>query len=209
MKSIYSFEQRIQTPDAMIQTIRVNPRHGKWVNLFSDYPIIKSVLDGLEKDDEGYCWITRKDVFSEKDIARKAILALLWGFPGGYRNPATHRNAVGSVLEIAEERNDRNLTKSMFMDMIGKKGVGLSTLSKILYFFEYKVDGKPALILDSRVRANLPKFSEFESLVQNRLQSFEGYTSYVSRMSEIAHKMNGVTPDQLEFFLFKFKDSKQ
>ncbi len=205
MESIYSFEGRIPIPDAMEQMISVNPQHGKWVKLFSDYPIIREVLDGLEKDGKGYCHISRKDVFAEKDNARKAILVLLWGFPGGYRNSDTHRNAVKSALEIAEEINDRNLTETMFKAMMAKKSIGLSTLSKILYFFEYKVDGNRALILDSRVRANLRAFPEFKETICNRAGSFEEYTSYVNRMTEIANKMSGVTPDQLEFFLFNCK----
>lgn len=206
MKSIYSFEKCIQSKDVMNQTVTVKPRPTKWERLFPDYPILNEVLDGCRKDADGQCLISRKEVFEEKDNARKAILALLWGFPNGYRNSdAGHRNVVKGVLEIAEEKNDRNLTDPMFRAMMAHKGIGLSTLSKMLYFFEYKIDGKPALILDSNVMKNMPTFSEFESIVNRSLRTFEGYASYVKRMSEIADKMNGVTPDQLEYFLFNYQ----
>ena len=155
MESIYTFEKCIlsnQSKDVMNQTVTVKPRPKKWGRVFPDYPILKEVLDGCGKDADGKCLISRKEVFEEKDNARKAILVLLWGFPNGYRNSdAGHRNVVKSVLEIAREDNDKNLTKSMFNAMMAHKGIGLSTLSKILYFFGYKVDGNRALILDSKV----------------------------------------------------------
>ena len=206
MEGIYSFEKCIQSKDVMSHEVTVNPRPKKWERLFSDYPIIEEVLNGCRKDADGQCLISRKEVFEEKDNARKAILVLLWGFPNGCRNSdAGHRNVVKSVLEIAEENNDRNLTKPMFNAMMAKQGIGLSTLSKILYFFEYKVDGNRALILDSNVRESLKSFSEFEDITCKRAGRFEKYTSYVNRMTEIAGKMNGVTPDQLEYFLFSCK----
>lgn len=140
MKSIYAFEKSVHPfSDVMGQTVSVNPLNKKWTDLFVDYPILKETLDGLDNDGKGHCVISREMIFREKDCRRKAILTLLWGFPRGYRNSKTHKNAVKSVVEIAEENNDKNLTPEMFKFMIGKAGVGLSTLSKILYFFEYKV----------------------------------------------------------------------
>lgn len=206
MKSIYSFENCIQSMDVMNQTVEIKPYPKKWEKLFPDYPILKDVLDGCRKDADGQFQISRKDVFSEKDNARKAILALLWGFPNGCRNSDTgHLNVVRGVLEIAKAINDRNLTKPMFNAMMAPKGIGLSTLSKMLYFFEYKVEGNRALILDSKVRTSLKDFSEFEETTCKRAGCFEKYTSYVDRMTEVAGKMNGVTPDQLEYFLFSCK----
>ena len=209
MEGVYSFEKCIKSLDVMNQTVLVKLYPKKWEKLFPDYPILKEVLDGCRKDADGKCQISRKEVFEEKDNARKAILALLWGFPNGYRNSdAGHRNVVKSVLEIAEENNDRNLTKPMFNAMMAKQGIGLSTLSKILYFFEYKVDGNRALILDSNVRESLKSFSEFEDITCKRAGRFERYASYVNRMTEVAGKMSGVTPDQLEYFLFSYGQKK-
>ena len=209
MESIYSFEKCIQSKDVMSHEVTVNPRPKKWERLFPDYPIIEEVLNGCRKDSDGKCLISRKEVFEEKDNARKAILVLLWGFPNGCRNSDEgHRNVVKSVLEIAVEDNDRNLTKTMFNAMMAPKGIGLSILSKMLYFFEYKVDGNCALILDSKVMKSLRAFPEFKNVTCKRAGRFERYTSYVNRMTEIANKMNGVTPDQLEYFLFRY-DQKQ
>ena len=205
--SIYSFEKCLHSLDVMNQTVRVNSQNQLWRELSRDYPVIAEVLDALGKDDNGRCLITRKVVFEEKDNVRKAILALLWGFPKGYRFKSldTHRDAVKSIIEIAEEDNDRNLTVSMFRAMMSKKDIGLSTLSKILYFFEYKIDGKPALILDSKVRASMNAFQEFEETVGKSAISYEEYVSYVSRMTELSNLMNCVTPDQLELFLFNYQ----
>ncbi len=206
MEGIYSFEKCIQSLDVVNQTVLVKLYPKKWEKLFPDYPILKEVLDGCRKDADGKCQISRKEVSEEKDNARKAILALLWGFPNGCRNSDEgHRNVVKSVLEIAVEDNDRNLTEPMFNAMMAPKGIGLSILSKMLYFFEYKVDGNRALILDSKVMKSLRTFSEFENVTCKRAGRFERYTSYVNRMTEIANKMSGVTPDQLEYFLFSCK----
>ena len=210
MKSIYAFEKSVHPfSDVMGQTVSVNPLNKKWTDLFVDYPILKETLDGLDNDGKGHCVISREMIFREKDCRRKAILTLLWGFPRGYRNSKTHKNAVKSVVEIAEENNDKNLTPEMFKFMIGKAGVGLSTLSKILYFFEYKVNGNPALILDSIVRKNIKEFSEFEETVKKRAGSYGEYVSYVDSVAEVSKNMRDVTPDQIEFFLFKFNEPKK
>lgn len=106
----------------------------------------------------------------------------------------------------------QNLTVQDFENIIRVlkgTGIGLSTLSKILYFFNITLEGYRCLILDSRIINVLQsgKFIEMVSLQQiSDFNKGKYYPNYLKQMAEIA-RANGYSVDQLELFLFMFGNS--
>ena len=87
-------------------------------------------------------------------------------------------------------------------------GIGLSTLSKFLYFFEFSIAGHQCLILDSRIIDVINDENGFEELIIltlnakiNEFNKVKKYVSYLKLMENISTK-NSYKPDQLELFLF-------
>lgn len=83
--------------------------------------------------------------------------------------------------------------------------MGLSTLTKILYFFRFTIEGKQCLILDSRIIdvINSRFFPELidlhEITAQNKTKKYLAYL-----MMEELSKSYKFKTDQLELFLFLF-----
>ncbi|MDP1973211.1 MAG: hypothetical protein Q8J87_09570, partial [Sediminibacterium sp.] len=85
-------------------------------------------------------------------------------------------------------------------------GIGLSTLSKLLYFFKIEINKKKCLIMDSRIVRILRKdnFTELNSLSKvNEHNSINYYTDYLRVCTQLSNEY-GYKPDQLELFLFMF-----
>lgn len=127
----------------------------------------------FENAQNGKIEISREDIFKEKDFEKKLIMVLLWGYPTGGRgnNIADilySRNEliprISDFIENHKKMINRKDFKNLFytQNKNGKKGkkikgIGLSTMSKILYFFEIKIDNNPCLIYDSQICLSLPK----------------------------------------------------
>ncbi len=126
-------------------------------------------------------------------------------------------NSFNGVLENTHKLKkliqvSQNLTVQDF-DNITKAfkgtGIGLSTLSKILYFFSIRMDGNKCLIHDSRIInvLNNGKFLELHSLIHvSEFNKVKYYSTYLKIMAEISD-INGYSVDQLELFLFMFGNS--
>jgi hypothetical protein len=85
-------------------------------------------------------------------------------------------------------------------------GIGLSTYSKLLYFFEVKFDGIPCLILDQRLIDvfNSQFYEGYNSLGKITDNNRENvYLSYLKCTNEISKELN-TRGDNIEQFLFIF-----
>lgn len=158
--------------------------------------------------------ISRNDLFhaAKGDFSTAVYLIILWGYPRNMRG-----NSFLGVLENTQLLEglihySQNLTLQEF-ENISKalKGtrIGLSTLTKIMYFFKITLNGYRCLILDSRILEVLKsgKFQELDTL--KKIKEFnkdEYYPIYLKLMAEIAEG-NEYTVDQLELFLFMFGNS--
>jgi hypothetical protein len=166
-----------------------------------------------------------KQTFSKKDSAKFsradlfdvantdfyfAIFSIIfWGYPRNmrgnhFKNILIYLDTLYNILSIKKE-----LTEKEFKTMatqLRSTGAGLSTLSKFLYFFKFKIDGYDCLILDSRIIEVL-KSGYYEEL--HALQSISefnklgNYLLYLKLMKQVADE-NGYSIDQLELFLFMF-----
>lgn len=137
---------------------------------------------------------------------------ILWGYPRNMRG-----NSFVAVLEkvhLLEEKIQvsQNISVQEFETLcktLKGTGIGLSTLTKILYFFKITLNGCRCLIFDSRIIEVLQsgKFQELDTLKKiTELNKNKFYLNYLKLMAEIADK-NGYSVDQLELFLFMFGNS--
>ena len=157
--------------------------------------------------------LSRADLFEQcKHNFHDALFSIIfWGYPRNMRG--NNFDSILNSLEAIEEALSikRNLSAEDFKTMCDKlknTGVGLSTLSKFLYFFEYKLEGHKCLILDKRIMDvinNEEGFIEIKNLSLkegiNEFNKNKKYVVYLQLMEDLSLS-KGYLPDQLEFFLF-------
>ncbi|RBQ05853.1 hypothetical protein [Pedobacter miscanthi] len=159
--------------------------------------------------------ISRKDIFScISNIRQSIILTIYWGYPQGMRGE--HFINMLKSIEIIEEsiftiRNKENPTTDdywVLMDKLkGVKGLALSTISKLLYFFEIKINGHQCQILDLRLIDALSSkgFSQYETLLPISYGTIaeKKYPLFLELTTSIANKLE-CEPENIEMFLFTF-----
>lgn len=158
--------------------------------------------------------ISRRDVFlmAETDATKAIFLTILWGYPKGYTRPNNMAQSFKLFLNQIENLTgwlcfEKNIHITEMEQILKEcKGVGLSTLSKLLYFFNMTVDGYKSLIMDAKIIRVLQdnKFTELGTLSGIR-EHKKGhyYADYLKKCTELSTK-NRYKPDQLELFLFMF-----
>ncbi len=158
--------------------------------------------------------ISRGDLFAiAKTDPYKAMFSIvLWGYPRGYTRGNNMKLLFPLFLEQVQYlsgrlQNQESITLDEVKQMLKTcKGVGLSTLSKLLYFFNIKVDGYRSLIMDARIISVLSngRFAELNSLAGIREHNKEEFYSEYLKLCTQLSKTNGYKQDQLELFLFIF-----
>lgn len=166
----------------------------------------------IERDifgNEDYIEISRKDIFAETDITKKIIMILMWGYPTGGRgnNIQNLLEKINDIIDILKSINKKNLTMSEARENIKTlnriTGLGMSTWTKFLYFFDVSIDSNKCQIFDLKIVASLNKkqFDEFEQKTWKQDITF--YLEYNKMLNEIAKTLE-VSPDRIELFLFLF-----
>lgn len=157
--------------------------------------------------------ISRQDVFETQDIREKIIKTVYWGYPYGMRgnhfiNILERINKIESALLKLKQTNqpttsDFNELTATFKDV---RGLGLSTYSKLLYFFNLKFNNNPCIILDQRlidVFSN-NKYSDFQQLNNTNYDNAEKkYLDFIQITKQLAIKI-GTKSENIELFLFAF-----
>ncbi|MEI6137931.1 MAG: hypothetical protein WCP85_01620 [Mariniphaga sp.] len=180
-----------------------------WGNEVNQRMIINDIFSG----NETIC-ISRFDLFhSAWNLQEFAIKVLMWGYPtkGRGRNienllkPENFEKLI-CQLKMLEGKND--LTLADIQEFQEIKGLGMSTITKFLYFKKVRIEKYPALIFDQKVlnALNNGKYRDFAIEKFKNIKSNNSvfdYLDYLSFMQSLANKMN-VLPDQLELFLFEF-----
>ena len=157
-----------------------------------------------------------KEYFSDnsKGFMKAFLLTMIWGFENtGY---GTHRtnNYISNADNIEKikkaidfvNKNEQDSLKNAFEELKGIKGLGVSYLTKILYFAtRAKNADNYALIFDIRVAASLVKLTTpreiFEIVNVGPSSKFTDYQKFNSLIHSLA-KDNQVEADQLEMYLF-------
>lgn len=204
---IADFESFIREIPFEYQSFDIN--HKFWKNL-SQSAIIDRIFDGSEN-----ITISRFDLFNSGwDIEEFILKLLMWGFPTKGRgknidNLLLPENFGQLIAKLKLHADGDNLSLSEVQDFLKIKGLGFSTLTKILYFKKLRVESCQSLILDQRVinaLSNERKFKDSGIDKFNMLRyasAVRHYVNYLVFMNELALQMK-VLPDQVEMFLFEF-----
>ena len=176
---------------------------------FSNTRWYSEELEHLIFGDQETVEISRADIFAENDARTKVLKILMWGYPTGGRG-----NNIDDILNKAEELiqillpvNGKNLTKAETNKLIEKfagiHGLGVSTWSKMLYFFRVSVDSKKCQIFDLKIVDSLNKKQFCELGTEEWKQDIMHYYQYIDLVDNLA-KIMCVLPEQVELFLFYY-----
>jgi hypothetical protein len=186
----------------------------KWSKLIPRYK--KLIIDFENKIvSRGTVVKAYKDYYSGKDGAMRAfMLTMIWGFSDtGY---GTHRTntyiedpANIALIKKAIDAVKENDLKTAFSDLKQIKELGVSYITKILYFASRAAKhSQYALIYDIRVATALVKLTtpkEISGIVSiNPSSKFKDYEKYNALIHHLADKYK-LEAEAIEFFLFDQK----
>lgn len=159
--------------------------------------------------------ISRDDLFNsfDKDPVETFILkTIFWAYPRGMRgnnfNKLTENENFYKLVDILLEiKKNSCITENFIKQALNNiNGIGLSTLSKLLYFSRATYNKKSCLILDQRLITvfNNMYFVEFNFLRNYKYPySANEYIDYIEIADDISNRMK-FGADYLEMFLFIF-----
>ncbi len=173
----------------------------------------QSLIEKVFGDNQSLVNISRGELLAPpSDLREFAIKVLLWGYPRGGRGKnirtlLTEENfeTLLNHLEILKTSSNINVTQIQ-TTIKAIPRLGLSTLSKYLYFLGIKTEGYPSMILDLQIMdvVNRNQFEELEPLgkmrYDNGVAKFELYLKILNSIS----KELDVRTDQVEMFLIVF-----
>ena len=155
--------------------------------------------------------VSRGQVFQTLDPYDKLIKALWWGYPNGMRVNSYFNNivaAAGAISTCLNQYKNKNIQKADYFQLYSKikklvgPGIGMSTISKLFYFFNISIEGCRSIIVDKRVRAAMKHFDDF-----NPIHSSDEAVWYLRAVKDI-NRVAGdwAEPEQIEYFLFEFQE---
>ncbi len=204
MPSIIHYSELIKTIPVFNQSANIKKRSWERIK-YKDKDRIETGIFGNKKEVE----LSRADVLSEVDTAKRIVMILMWGYPTGGRgnNIESILEEIDCLSEILLSVDKQNLTKAQANSLIkrleGIRGLGVSTWSKLLYFFNVRIDSRKCQIYDLKIVDSLNKkqFSELGAQVWK--QDINHYYQYIELVDNLAMRMC-VSPEQVEVFLFYF-----
>ena len=137
------------------------------------------------------------------------LKTIFWGYSTGMRGNnfefLFQKEQMEKMIKLFKENPKIDNFKLFYEKTKEIKGLGISTITKFLYFLEIPIMEKKALILDEQIMKALSesifKYKDFESL--ERRNAHEQYQHYLNTMDCLAKKM-GTQPENIEMFLFLF-----
>ena len=165
--------------------------------------------------------ISRGELFKlskeQREVTEEFVIkVLMWGYPTGGRGnnikTLLKPQNIKQIVAILNTYKHKDVlkTEELRKDLQGKNkilGLGLSTMSKFLYFLKINIDvkGNPSVILDQRIIdvVNDKVFDDFDLPKITSYKAPKLYSEYLKRMKDIAEDL-GCTVGQLEMFLFIF-----
>lgn len=157
--------------------------------------------------------ISRNDLFSKCPIEDFVYLVIFWGYPRGMRGSLNDKiifNKIDEIIPIINIPQRGKFTEEdlqpILKSLSSVPGLGISTISKLLYYRTHKYGDYEALILDERLMRifNNKIFAEFSGLENFRYDNAcSKYLNYLKTMRKTALQLR-VSPAKLEMFLFTF-----
>ncbi|MFD2937095.1 8-oxoguanine DNA glycosylase OGG fold protein [Spirosoma flavum] len=160
--------------------------------------------------------ICRQDIFNTKDIRERIIKTIYWGYPRGMRGNhfVNILNNIETIEKEIKKFSNRKYQNSYeFQEVVQAfktvPGLGLSTYSKLLYFFKIRLNGNQCLILDQRVIDVLASkfYDNFKALSRISYSNAESkYFEYVEMLGDLSKQLK-IEGENIEQFLFIFGNS--
>ncbi len=186
-----------------------------WTKAESEIQWLKNLNDKLFGNNKTLT-ISRQDIFETSEPREAIIKTIYWGYTAGMRgnhfvNILKHIDTIENVLRTLREKpnpttkdfNDLTLT---FKNVVG---LGLSTYSKLLYFFKITFNDNPCLILDQRLIDVFASktYSNFQQLGKIRYDNAEKkYLDFLQFTRQLATDLE-TQGENIELFLFTFGNS--
>ena len=207
MPSIYLYQNLIKEIPVLKQSAKI--KSDVWSKIpYNDKEEIEDDIFGSTPIVE----ITREDIFKENNTKKKIIMILMWGYPTGGRgsNISNVLTQLAKLEKTLGTIKDKNLTVNNFQNCVqqfnGVSGLGISTWSKFLYFFNVKIDSKSCLIYDHKIVKSLNRKQFNELGLKIWKQNADEYLEYINLIESLANGKN-FDPAQMELFLFYFNYS--
>ncbi|MBZ9652660.1 8-oxoguanine DNA glycosylase OGG fold protein [Psychroflexus montanilacus] len=145
------------------------------------------------------------------DLKLFILKTLMWGYPtkgrGNNLNNLLKDEKFELLTSTLYKYHESTITiKQLSEDIKSIPGLGLSTMSKFVYFLDARLDGHKTLILDNRIIQviNSDSYKELNGLKGIRSgNAILKYPLYCETMDKLAQSID-VESDQIEMFLFMF-----
>ncbi len=183
-----------------------------WNKAENEIDWLKNLNDRLFGDKKTLT-ISRHDIFETKDPREMIIKTIYWGYMAGMRgnnfvNILKHIDNIENSLLLL--RQNANPTTSDFLELTANfknvVGLGLSTYSKLLYFFKIKFNDNSCLILDQRLIDVFASktYSDFQQISNINYNNAEKkYLDFLKLTRQLASKIE-TEEENIEQFLFMF-----
>ena len=204
MKSILDYSELIKEIPVNNQSTKIKKEVWERIN-YPKKQIIENSIFSTSTEVE----LSRMQVKNETNIRKKIIMILMWGYPTGGRGNNIEKllKDFDKLEQIFSKYKNINLEKKEFMDIVSLfnsiKGLGISTWTKFLYFFDISVDSLKCEIFDLKILESLNKKQFSEINEKNWIQDVDNYFDYLILLNSISKKIIA-EPDQVEIFLFYF-----
>lgn len=214
MVSIEKYADLIKSLPVGGQFIKIRRDSTFWNR--TDFP--DDVIEVVETvfGNNNYIKISRDDIkeaiVTKKKTKEIIVKILMWGYPRGGRcdyvkNILQNMDVLTNWLDKIKGNNFDSVKKALD----GKpkiKGLGPSTISKLLYFFDVKIGKIPCQIYDGKVIDSLNKDHQIQDLSErnNWDRTYDDYEEYINLLFRLSKKCK-CSPDQIELFLFMINNS--
>ncbi|MFZ4589374.1 MAG: hypothetical protein ACOYN6_00120 [Ignavibacteria bacterium] len=206
---ISSFLAQIKGLKPLKQEVIYNPK--KWNSLENNFKLLIKKHENVSVSRSGIIKSYEEYYLSKANYLKPFLLTMIWGFGNiGYGNHRTNNflndkynlNLIKTSLDAVKD----NKVEKAFNELMRIKGLGISYVSKVLYFASKGARLKEhCLIFDIRVAESLVKLSTLNSIFEiikvypsNKFRDYEKYNQLIHQLA----KAYSLDADAIELFLF-------
>lgn len=207
--SILDYRDCILSQNVFHHTVRKECLSARWQQKCNEDAEVRRVIESISSS--GSIAVSRGQIFQTLEAYDKLIKVLWWGYPNGMRVSRYFCNVISTaraMSTILKQYQDNDIANDEYIQLYHQikstvgQGIGMSTISKLLYFFNIGVEGNKPIIVDSRVKKAMSYFDDF-----NHIHTSDEANWYLTAVKEI-NRVAGdwAVPDQIEYFLFGFQE---
>ena len=162
MQSIVKYSELINSIPVFNQSAIIKLTSWERVSYQDKLRIEKAIFGNTDEVE-----LSRADIFSEDDTKKRIIMVLMWGYPTGGRgnNIESILTQIDKLAQLLSSVEKQNLTEKQADNLINElmniRGLGISTWSKFLYFFNVSINARKCQIYDLKIELSLNTFSYF------------------------------------------------